>query len=215
MVVLHPQNSWISFPYLALFSILAFFLGHYFRINQVISWGMMLVLGVAIYTIAFFLVPHTDLNNRISRPELLYLDRTLPLVNMRTGDTLCLKRGKIYYLEFFHTQCTDCLEKMKLSEQLHHHFISDTNIQVIGICNGKKESIMPSLPSLKGYDLTILYDTKGAFCSDLHIETYPSAAIVNTDAKVSYLFDGYGRDMAKIYLTRMIKTLQILKKTSE
>lgn len=124
-------------PFTTILGLLFLFHGYYFRYNSIKKWLMLLALTMIVYIVAFPLVPLISMQKRTSTPPNTFINSKFPLVDIRTKKALHLNKGKTYYLDFFHTRCGYCIEKMPTIESLYQKTKQDTNVCVIAICDGR------------------------------------------------------------------------------
>ncbi len=197
----NPALFLCTFPFSSIFAGIAIFQGHYFDYKRVGSWLKFLLLSLAALGMVYFITPHIAMYKNTKQTENNYVQDDIPLKELNKQPNIFIKKGKTYYLDFFHTKCGYCILKFKDVEKIHESFKGDTNVCLLTIADGRWDSLseVVNCEYLKPYHFKTVYDSAGIFCKSLNLYFYPQSMIIDKNGKIAYHFEGYSGDRMRVY----------------
>ncbi|MBK9257521.1 MAG: TlpA family protein disulfide reductase [Saprospiraceae bacterium] len=130
-----------------------------------------------------------------TRPEA----NPFPSVNIKTIDGKSvntidyLKNGKITIVSFWATWCTPCKRELDAFSELYPEWKSKYDIQLLAITIDDARGLtkVPATIKSKGWEFTVLADTKQELQQALNFQTIPQTFLLNQKGEIIYSHNGY------------------------
>jgi len=127
------------------------------------------------------------------------LGQTLPDVNLKTLDGKSInikehvKQNKFTVLSFWATWCGPCKKELDALTDFHEGWQEDMGVELVAITvdNARGLSKVKPMVNTKGWEFTVLADSKQELQRALNFQTIPQTFIVDSGGNVVYSHNGY------------------------
>ncbi|MBK9149943.1 MAG: TlpA family protein disulfide reductase [Saprospiraceae bacterium] len=122
-----------------------------------------------------------------------------PSVNIKTidGKTVNTKdytgKGKITVVSFWATWCTPCKRELDAINELYPEWKQKYDIELLAITIDDARGLtkVPATIKSKGWEFTVLADTKQELQQALNFQTIPQTFLLNEKGEIVYSHNGY------------------------
>lgn len=122
-----------------------------------------------------------------------------PAVNIKSLDgkqvntTEYTSKGKITIVSFWATWCTPCKRELDVLNDLYGEWVEKYDIQLLAITidDSRGLSKVPAMVQTKGWEFTILADSKQELQQALNFQTIPQTFLLNEKGEIVYAHNGY------------------------
>ncbi|MBK8053042.1 MAG: TlpA family protein disulfide reductase [Saprospiraceae bacterium] len=122
-----------------------------------------------------------------------------PTVNIKSLDgkqvstTDYTSKGKITIVSFWATWCTPCKRELDVLNELYSEWVEKYDIQLLAITidDARGLSKVPSMVKTKGWEFTVLADSKQELQQALNFQTIPQTFLLNDKGEIVYAHNGY------------------------
>jgi cytochrome c biogenesis protein CcmG/thiol:disulfide interchange protein DsbE len=122
-----------------------------------------------------------------------------PSVNVKTVDgksvnTLdFLKDNKITIVSFWATWCTPCKRELDVINEIYSDWVENYNIQLLAITIDDARGLtkVPAMIQSKGWEFTVLADSKQELMQMLNFQTIPQTFLLDKEGNIVYTHSGY------------------------
>jgi peroxiredoxin len=122
-----------------------------------------------------------------------------PSVNIKTidGKTVNTKdytgKGKITVVSFWATWCTPCKRELDAINELYPEWKQKYDIELLAITIDDARGLtkVPATIKSKGWEFTVLADTKQELQQALNFQTIPQTFLLNEKGEIVYYHNGY------------------------
>ena len=95
--------------------------------------------------------------------------------------------GQSFLVIFWKTNCSQCVEDLKLLEELH---TSEQRVEVVAINVQEEQEVVQSFVQEKGYSFQILLDTGGEVFEKYLLENVPVTFAINSRREITFIQNG-------------------------
>ena len=101
--------------------------------------------------------------------------------------------GKITVISFWATWCSPCKRELDAIADIYEEWQEDHNVELLAITIDDARSLakVPALVETKGWDYTILADSKRELQKALNFQTVPQTFLVDQNGNIVYTHAGY------------------------
>lgn len=129
----------------------------------------------------------------------VFIGQTLPDVNLKTLDGKSVnikehvKNNKFTVLSFWATWCGPCKKELDILTDYYEEWEEDMDVELVAITvdNARGLSKVKPMVNTKGWQFTVLSDSKQELQRGLNFQTIPQTFIVDSDGNVVYSHNGY------------------------
>lgn len=122
-----------------------------------------------------------------------------PAVNIKTIDGKSVNtsdytsKGKITIVSFWATWCTPCKRELDAFNELYPEWKEKYDIQLLAITIDDARGLtkVPATIKSKGWEFTVLADTKQELQQTLNFQTIPQTFLLNQKGEIVYSHNGY------------------------
>ncbi len=122
-----------------------------------------------------------------------------PAVNIKSLDgkqvntTEYTSKGKITIVSFWATWCTPCKRELDVLNELYGEWVEKYDIQLLAITidDSRGLSKVPAMVQTKGWEFTVLADSKQELQQALNFQTIPQTFLLNEKGEIVYAHNGY------------------------
>lgn len=122
-----------------------------------------------------------------------------PQINIKTldGKTVntqdFLKDGKITVISFWATWCSPCKRELDLINEVYEDWVEEYDMQLLAITIDDARGLtkVPSMVQSKGWEFTVLADSKQELQQALSFQTVPQTYLLNQKGEIVYAHSGY------------------------
>ena len=138
------------------------------------------------------------INGIFANPDAM-VSQTLPDLNLKTLDGKSVnikehvKKNKFTVLSFWATWCGPCKKELDILTDYHEAWEDDMEVELVAITvdNTRGLSKVKPMVNTKGWEFTILSDSKQELQRALNFQTIPQTFIVDSEGNVVYSHSGY------------------------
>lgn len=124
---------------------------------------------------------------------------TIPEIDVKTleGKTVSIKdyvgQGKITVISFWATWCSPCKKELDAIADIYEDWQADYNVELIAITidDARTMAKVPALVETKGWEYTILADSKSELKKALNFQTVPQTFLLDAEGNIIYTHSGY------------------------
>jgi len=140
-----------------------------------------------------------------------------PSINIKTLDGKSVNtseytsKGKITVVSFWATWCTPCKRELDVINEVYAEWAEKYNLQLLAITIDDARGLtkVPAMVQSKGWEFTVLADSKQELQQALNFQTIPQTFLLNEKGEIVYAHNGYNPG-DEIELER--KIVELLKK---
>ena len=159
------------------------------------------------YFLLFFLVSVTFVVSAGNNP--------VPFVNIKSLDgksvntSEYISKGKITVVSFWATWCTPCKRELDAINEIYSEWLEKYDFQLLAITIDDARGLtkVPALVQSKGWEFTVLADTKQELQQTLNFQTIPQTFLLNDKGEIVYAHNGYNPG-DELELEKKIKMLK-------
>jgi cytochrome c biogenesis protein CcmG, thiol:disulfide interchange protein DsbE len=102
-------------------------------------------------------------------------------------------KGKITIVSFWATWCTPCKRELDVLNDLYGEWVEKYDIQLLAITidDSRGLSKVPAMVQTKGWEFTVLADSKQELQQALNFQTIPQTFLLNEKGEIVYAHNGY------------------------
>ncbi len=124
---------------------------------------------------------------------------TIPAIDVKTleGKTVSIKeyvgQGKITVISFWATWCSPCKRELDAIAEIYPDWQEEYNVELIAVTIDDARSMakVPALVETKGWEYTILADSKRELQKALNFQTVPQTFLLDAEGNIIYTHSGY------------------------
>jgi len=124
---------------------------------------------------------------------------TIPSVDIKTlaGKTVNIQdyvgKGKITVISFWATWCSPCKRELDAIAEIYPDWQEEYDVDFLAITIDDARSMakVPSMVETKGWEYTILADSKQELQKALNFQTVPQTFLLDAEGKIVYTHAGY------------------------
>ena len=144
----------------------------------------------SLFTI-LFLVVGTGLLSANNNPFPSVTIKTLDGKSVNIQDYT--NNGKITVVSFWATWCTPCKRELDALNEIYDEWVEKYDVQLLAITidDARGLSKVPAMVKSKGWEFTILADSKQELQRALSFQTIPQTFLINQNGEIVYSHNGY------------------------
>jgi len=124
---------------------------------------------------------------------------TLPSVNVKTldGKTVNIQdyvgKGKVTVISFWATWCSPCKRELDAIAEIYPDWQEDYNVELLAVTIDDARGVakVPAMVTSKGWEYTVLSDSKQELQRALNFQTVPQTFLLNEKGEIIYSHSGY------------------------
>ena len=122
-----------------------------------------------------------------------------PSLNIKTLDGKTVnthdytKNGKITIVSFWATWCTPCKRELDVVNELYDEWVEKYDVQLLAITIDDARGLtkVPALVQSKGWEFTVLADTRQELMQLLNFTTVPQTFLLNQNGEIVYAHNAF------------------------
>ncbi len=124
---------------------------------------------------------------------------TLPSVNIKSldGKTVNIQdfvgKGKVTVISFWATWCSPCKRELDAIADIYPDWQDEYGVELLAITIDDARGVakVPAMVAAKGWDYTVLSDSKQELQRALNFQTVPQTFLLNGEGEIVYTHSGY------------------------
>ncbi|MCZ2100797.1 MAG: TlpA family protein disulfide reductase [Chitinophagales bacterium] len=103
------------------------------------------------------------------------------------------KNGKITVVSFWATWCTPCKRELDAVHEIYEEWLEKYDVQILAITidDARGLSKVPAMVKSKGWEFTVLADSKQELQRALNFQTIPQTFLLDQNGEIVYAHNGY------------------------
>ena len=126
-------------------------------------------------------------------------DKEVPSVELKTseGQTVNIRdyvaKGKPVILSFWATWCSPCKKELDAINEIYPDWVEEYDVELVAVTidDARGMAKVPGMVGSKGWDFTILSDSKQNMLQALNFQTVPQTFLVDGEGNIVYTHSGY------------------------
>lgn len=127
------------------------------------------------------------------------VNQTFPQVNLKTldGQTVntsdYIGNGNITVVSFWASWCSPCKRELDALTDFYQDWKDEHGVEIVAITidNARGLAKVPSIVTSKGWEYTVLSDSKQDLQRALNFQTIPQTFLIDGDGNIIYSHNGY------------------------
>lgn len=124
---------------------------------------------------------------------------TLPAIDVKTMDGKSVNiqelvgKGKITVISFWATWCSPCKRELDAIADIYPDWQKDLNVELLAVTIDDARGVakVPAMVASKGWEYTVLSDSKQELQRALNFQTVPQTFLLNAAGEIIYTHSGY------------------------
>lgn len=126
-------------------------------------------------------------------------EKPFPSVNIKTVDGKSvnthdyIKQDKITVVSFWATWCTPCKRELDAIHEVYSDWAESYGLQLLAITIDDSRGLtkVPAIVKSKGWEFTVLADSKQELMQTLNFQTIPQTFLLDVNGNIVYSHSGY------------------------
>ncbi len=124
---------------------------------------------------------------------------TLPSVDVKTLDGKKVNiqdfvgKGKVTVISFWATWCSPCKRELDAIAEIYPDWQEEYDVELLAVTIDDARGVakVPAMVAAKGWDYTVLSDSKQELQRALNFQTVPQTFLLNAEGEIIYTHSGY------------------------